>query len=302
MNSTMLIVDDAPEVHKLVRFHLDGEGIDIHSAFNGEQGILEAATLRPSLILLDVDMPGMDGFEVCRNLKSKPPTHALPIIFLTADSSQHSHIRGLNLGAADYMNTAFKPAEWRARARAALRLKSEIEKLAMVDGMTGLWNKTYMDLHLASHLSHSRRTNRPLACAVADIDNLKHINRNHGRTVGDRVLRAVGHILASQGRLEDTTGYLVNGKFIKLLPGIDGAGAGSLADRARVEIEKQLLEVDGVRVNATCSFGIADTHSGSESSLLDRADAALLSAKHAGRNRVSAIETKSRKINVRAAA
>ena len=70
-----------------------------------------------------------------------------------------------------------------------MRLKSEIEKLAMVDGMTGLWNKTYMDLHLASHLSHSRRTNRPLACAVADVDNLKHINRNHGRTVGDRVLR-----------------------------------------------------------------------------------------------------------------
>ncbi|HWE05052.1 MAG TPA: diguanylate cyclase [Tepidisphaeraceae bacterium] len=302
MNSVILIVDDSPELHKLIRVHLDGEPIDIYSSFIGEQAIVDAVKLRPNLILLDLDMPGMSGFDVCRRLKADNNTSAIPIIFLTADSSQGNQIKGLDLGANSFMSKGFKPEELRARIRAALRVKSEIEKLAMVDGLTGLWNRTYMDLHLASHLSHAHRTKRPLACAVVDLDNLKHINRNHGRKIGDEVVRTVGHILASQGRAEDTAGYLINGKFMLIFPGITCSGAGAVAERARAEIEKQLAEFEGLAVNATCSLGISDTQSGTDASLLDRANQALIRAKSAGRNRICGDDSQPLPEKTRAAA
>ena len=287
MKNSILIVDDSPNLHTLIRAYLEEEPIAIHSAYNGADGITAAAKFRPGLVLLDLDMPVLDGFEVCRRLKANPTTRSLPIIFLTADVSADKQIKGLDLGAHDYLAKRFEPAELRARIRSALRVKPMLDDIAMVDGLTKLWNQTYLNLHLPAQVSLAQRADRPLTCVLADIDHLGSVNRWHGDTVGDDVLQSVAQILASQGRTEDMVCYLGNGRFCLLLPGTHQAGATLLADRARAEIERQLKESNGIAINATCSFGVADTRTGSDGTLLDRADAALYSAKRSGRNRVS---------------
>ena len=173
------------------------------------------------------------------------------------------------------MTKRFKPEELRARIRSALRVKPMLDDIAMVDGLTQLWNRTYRDFHLPAQLSLAQRTARPLTCIFGDVDHLGNINRWHNEALGDEILRSVAQILASQGRTEDMVCYLENGKFALLLPGTRQAGAALLADRARVEITRQLKNVNGIAVNAACSFGVADNRSGSDASLLDRADAAL---------------------------
>jgi diguanylate cyclase (GGDEF)-like protein len=287
MNSSILIVDDSPYLLKLVRAALYGEPVEIHSVEGGEAAISTAASLRPSLILLDVDLPEMDGFEVCRRLKANPATESIPVLFLTADVAVGDQVKGLNLGAAGYITKPFKAEDLRARVRGALRAQLQLENMAMIDDLTRLWNQRYLDLHLPGFLSMARRTNRPLTCVIANVDGLEKINQAHGEAIGNQVLRTVATIFAGQGRAQDTFCYLGNGRFLALLPLTSRAGAVQLADRARVEIERSLKSCDGVAVSATCSFGVADTQTDGESSLLDRADVALYCAKQSGRNAVS---------------
>jgi diguanylate cyclase (GGDEF)-like protein len=287
MRDSVLIVDDAPNLHKLVRAYLAGEAIDVHSAFNGPEGIMMAQKLGPGVILLDVDMPHLNGFEVCERLKANQTTQSLPIIFLTADVSPRSHVKGLDMGADDYMTKRFKPDELRARIRAVLRNKPLLEETAMVDGITRMWNRAYRDLHLPAQLSFAQRTSLPLACMMVEIDGLDSIRMQFGEAIGVEVLRSAAHILNSQGRTEDMVCYLESGKFSVLMPGTRQAAATQLADRARAKIERDLRSSNGVTIGATCSFGIADTRSGSDKSLLDRADAALHCAKRLGTSRVS---------------
>jgi diguanylate cyclase (GGDEF)-like protein len=287
MKESLLIIDDSANLHKLVRTYLENESFDIHSAFNGTEGIAAAAKLLPDLILLDLDMPDLDGFEVCRRLKKDPATQSLPILFLTGDVSVNKQIKGLDLGANDYMTKRFKPEELLARIRAALRAKPLLDESAMVDGVTKLWNRTYLDRHLPAQLSIARRHDRPLSCIMVEMDYFANVNKAFGESVGKDVLRCVAQILASHGRAEEPLCHLGDGKFIMLLPATLQPRAARLAEIARAEIEQQLKNRNGLQTNATCSFGVADTQSGSDSSLLDRADAALYSARRLGRNTVS---------------
>ncbi|HTW95962.1 MAG TPA: EAL domain-containing protein [Tepidisphaeraceae bacterium] len=129
-NQKLLIVDDSPDIHELVQIRLTGEPLEFHSCFDGEVVLSTAAKLRPDLILLDVDMPVMDGFEACRRLKSHPRTADIPIVFLTGASGTEEKLRGLELGATDYVTKPFDPAELRARVRAALNTKRLMDLLA----------------------------------------------------------------------------------------------------------------------------------------------------------------------------
>jgi diguanylate cyclase (GGDEF)-like protein len=158
----------------------------------------------------------------------------------------------------------------------------------MVDALTGLWNRYYFDLQLAPHLSMSKRSGRPLACIVADVDHLKAINIKHGEGIGSEVLRSVGRILLSHCRAEDLVCRFDSGKFAILMGGADRTTAARLADRLRSEIERQLKTRGGVDLNVTCSFGVADTQGAVDETLIARADTATFRAKQIGRNCVSA--------------
>ena len=126
----LLIVDDSPDIHELVVIWLAGEPVEFFSCETGEEALALAAQVRPDLILLDVELPGLDGFEVCRRLKSAAATADIPIVFLTGASSTEEKLRGLDLGAIDYITKPFDPAELRARVRSSLNTKRLMDLLA----------------------------------------------------------------------------------------------------------------------------------------------------------------------------
>lgn len=282
-----LIVDDSMPLHKLIKTHMDGEGLEFHSAYGGEAALTMAAAIHPSLILLDVDMPDMDGFEVCRRLKSNSETTTIPVIFLTADFDTHDKIKGLDLGAVDYVTKPFKPEELCARVRTSLRTKQLLEQKAMIDGLTGLWNQKYLEDHVAAQLSLSHRSGRPLACISLDVDGLRQINQKHGIPFGDEILRTLGNILLGQCRAEDAVCHCDGGKFAILVSGMSRSGAGRLADRLCAQIQRQLLAHGGKEVDVTCSFGVADNLVTGDLTLIERAELALVRAKQNGGSCVS---------------
>ena len=152
MIQRVLIIDDSPQIHRLVEAWLKSDVIETASAVTASAGHAAAVNWQPDLILLDVDMPDMSGFDLCRQLKSDEACCRIPVVFLTGASSPEDRVAGLNLGAVDYIVKPFHPAEFQARVRAALRTKYLLDLLqqrAQIDGLTGLRNRAYLDERMA---------------------------------------------------------------------------------------------------------------------------------------------------------
>jgi diguanylate cyclase (GGDEF)-like protein len=291
MPQKILIIDDSPQIHALMKARLKDEAIAVHSADSGLTGLALATELQPDVILLDVNMPSMDGYEVCRRLKASPVTSAAPIIFLTGADSTEDKIKGLELGATDYITKPFDPAEMRARVRAALRtayLLDLLSRKAMIDGLTGLWNRGYLDARLMAEVALARRSGRALSCIMLDVDRFKGVNDKYGHPFGDDVLKMVASMLNAGSRTEDVVCRYGGEEFAILLPNTARAGAVELADRMRLAIATQTLRFRDQTVNVTCSMGVAEVQEGDEdgSTMLETADSALYQAKQTGRNRV----------------
>jgi two-component system cell cycle response regulator len=300
MKEQILVIDDSLALHQLIKSHLVDENLAIHSAYDGESGLLMACELRPALILLDIDMPEMNGFEVCRRLKGNKQTAMIPLVFLTADLASPDKVLGLNLGAVDYITKPFNYPELQARVRACLRVSHQSEQRTMVDGLTGLRNKAYLEDRLSTQLSLAKRTGQPLSCIIADVDHLASINVQFGWHVGDEMLRAVSRLMLVICRAEDSVCYCGQGKFSILVSGMDRKAASRLAERLCAEIQRKCASLHGKHVGLTCSFGVADSAIAGEESLLDRADIAMTRAKQNGRCSVSVAKPLRRKVNVAA--
>lgn len=293
MPQKILIIDDSPAIHALLRARLKDEPVALFSANSGEEGLSMAAAQTPDLILLDVEMPAPDGFEVCRRLKLDSNLAQIPVIFLTGAASSEEKIRGLELGAVDYITKPFDPAELRARVRAALRTKFFMDLLAQkaqIDALTGLWNRNYFEQRFEAELSLSRRSGRPLALLMLDLDHFKQINDQYGHPMGDEVLRRMGLLLSEGVRMEDIVCRYGGEEFTIITPNV-AAGAVELAERLRASVENMRLSFGGQDVRITVSIGVASAIESADRSLLEQADAALYRAKQAGRNRVEVAST-----------
>lgn len=289
MPQKLLIIDDGQPVHDLIRARLAGEPVELFSALDSTTGLEMARQLEPDLVLLDVAMPGIDGFDLCRRLKSDPATMSIPIVFLTGATSTQEKIRGLDLGAVDYVTKPFDSAELKARVRASLRTKYLLDLLAnkaQVDGLTGLWNRAFFEHSVLKQLSLSRRYGTPLGCVLVDIDQLAPLNERFGHPFGDEVIRAVGDVLQTSCRTEDLVCRYGGEEFAILTPNTPGEKAVLLAERLRQSVATRVLQARGQRLTVTCSFGVADAESGQ--SIVFEATEALARAKAAGRNRVEA--------------
>jgi diguanylate cyclase (GGDEF)-like protein len=289
MQRNVLVIDDSPDTHDLVRARLARENVYLHSAHDSDAGLALAARIKPDLILLDVDLPSRDGFETCKLLKAHPDLMEIPVIFLTGETSTEHKIRGLDLGAVDYITKPFDPAELRARVRAALRTKELVDLLsrrAMVDGLTALWNRAYFDARLGAESASARNTRKPLACIMADVDRFKCINDTYGHAFGDEVLRTVAHLLTAHAPEPAVVCRYGGEEFAILLPDSSEPAAANLAELLRRAIESHPFSFRGQPLRLTCSFGVAQRPDAVPPSLVDRADEALYRAKHLGRNRV----------------
>ena len=289
MGQKVLVVDDCDMIQALLEEHLSEEPVELLFVGDGPAAVSAALAEQPDLILLDVEMPGTNGFETCRRLKADPSTADIPVVFLTGASTTEERIKGLDLGAVDYITKPFDVAELRARVRAALRtrhLHQLLAKRAMIDGLTGLWNRAYFEISLNKEVSASRRTGTPLSCIMVDVDHFKSINDRYGHPFGDQTLRVVADVISTGRRPNDTVCRYGGEEFAILAAGTDTQGAATLAERVRAAVAACRLIAHGEHVPVTCSFGIAELSTATAPMLVQCADEALYRAKRAGRNRV----------------
>ena len=297
MTQKILAIDDSPEIHQLLKVRLKNLDIELTHAMSGDDGFMQACSSQPDLILLDVVMPDSSGFDICQRLKSESDTQNIPVIFITAASDVEQKVRGFEVGAVDYIQKPFDPAELNARVRAALRTKRYQDMLAhraMIDGLTGLWNRTHFDQRLHEEVAATQRYDRPLTLIFLDADRFKSLNDTQGHPFGDQVLQAVGEILHSNARTSDWPCRYGGEEFAIILRETDQAGAMILAERIRQNIEALQLRNSGQVVPVTASFGVTGNTlcmnpcDFSAEWLVESADEAMYEAKRTGRNRVCA--------------
>jgi two-component system, cell cycle response regulator len=294
MSQTVLAIDDSPDIHRLLDVRLRPEGLVLHHALSSDEGLAKALATKPDLILLDVDMPVLSGFEVCQRLKNDPATASIPIIFLTGASAVDTKVQGFDLGAVDYVVKPFEPAELRARVRAALRTKRFQDLLAArshVDGLTGVWNRTYFDQRFGEEIAAAKRYGRDVALIMLDLDHFKSHNDSFGHPFGDQVLQVVGDILHTVLRATDAACRFGGEEFALILTETDERGAQVTAERVRQQIAESAFRPKDRQVHVTASLGVVssavfDRPSLAVSRMVTAADDALYRAKREGRNRV----------------
>ncbi|MFH1731791.1 MAG: diguanylate cyclase [Planctomycetota bacterium] len=286
----VLIVDDSADAIAIAKARLAKEGLDIVCADGGRAGLEAAERERPDLILLDLDMPDMSGFDVCRALKASAELCMIPVIFLSGSGTDHDKVVGLDLGAVDYVTKPFDVVELRARVRAALRTKRLQDLLihyGQVDPLTELNNRRVLMERLREEWARIQRHGGSLAFIMADIDHFKRINDAHGHPQGDRVLCEVARIIAAECRQSDIPGRYGGEEFAVVCVESDAEDAASLAERCRERIEEERVPLAAEDIQVTASFGVSDSGgAASQDELVEAADTALYEAKRAGRNRV----------------
>jgi len=286
----VLIIDDDVDSLAIAKLRLKKDGYIIHSAGDGVEGIEKTRAENPDLILLDVQMPGMSGFEVCEELKSDPDLCNIPVIFLSAADDVSEKVKGLDLGAVDYVTKPFDIFELRARVRAALRTKRLQDLLLQygeVDSLTEIYNRRVLMERLQQEWDRSLRSSTVFSFIMTDIDKFKNVNDTYGHPVGDDVLEKVAYILKKSIRSGDIVGRYGGEEFGIIMVNSTAQEAFVAADRYRHEIEKKVFKAKKVSFSVTCSFGVADS---SEKDSLDKlvsaADSAMYEAKESGRNKV----------------
>jgi two-component system cell cycle response regulator len=290
-SATLLVIDDSPDIHRLIGARLRTEGWTLLGAPSALEGIAMVEACPPSLILLDIDMPAMDGFEALRLLKANPATINVPVIVISANSSAQDKVMGLDLGAIDYVAKPFDFSELRARIRVALRTQRLLEMLskhAHIDGLTGLWNRAHFDARLSEHVAASRRNAQPLSLVLCDLDRFKSINDTFGHPAGDVVLQRFATILTETLRESDIACRYGGEEFVVILPHATPEQAAAVMERARVSLAAERWKRHPER-SVTASFGIAPVSEAGAAEAITAADAALYRAKSGGRNRIEIV-------------
>ena len=285
----LLAIDDSDLVHRLLRARLKHERIELRAATRGEEGLKLARMLKPELILLDIELQDLDGFEVLARLKADPETQDIAVIFVSASNETMDRVRGLDLGAVDFIGKPFDVGELKARVRSALRMQRLVRMLAQraqIDGLTGLWNRAHFDQRLASEVQESVRYGRELSLVLCDVDHFKGLNDRFGHPFGDEVLERVGAVL-TEGRGSDVACRYGGEEFGLILPHTTLAKALETAERHREHLS-QLTWPDRPGLRISASFGVADLSSikmpPTPEALISAADQSLYRAKANGRN------------------
>jgi diguanylate cyclase (GGDEF)-like protein len=296
----ILVVDDSPIYRKLVEQSLSQEPCTVLFAKNGRQALDLFAEHRPALIITDWTMPDISGLELCRRIRTEVQTFYVYVILLTGNTDKEEVIEGLAAGADDYLTKPFHPGELHARVKVGRRIADlhhqlqaknrQLEEMALTDPLTGLPNRRAIDVWATHELSAAARHDFPVWVAMADLDNFKSVNDTHGHDAGDIVLKSFARVLKSNTRQSNICGRLGGEEFLLVITHVEERENVAIAiDRIRKEFGTQRFTVAGHTFGATASFGIVGFRGVAPPNFADlvtRADAALYSVKHKGRNRV----------------
>jgi two-component system cell cycle response regulator len=300
--NTVLIAEDDPLFRRILERWFQQWDYGVTAVENGLDAweVLQREDA-PQLAILDWMMPGMEGIELCRRIRSRDQSPYRYVLLLTAKDDKQDVIAGLEAGADDYLTKPFDVDELRARVRAGKRIldlqaalihaQDELQSAALHDSLTGLWNRgAVLDL-LRREVCRRQRTGDALGVIMADIDYFKKINDTHGHLVGDAVLQEVTRRLAMQVRPYDGVGRYGGEEFLIVFPGCSMPDLVVGAERLRHCIADQPIETSVGQIPVTLSLGLASVEQGENEILgcetfLHRADSALYAAKARGRNRV----------------
>lgn len=305
-NATVLAVDDSQTNLRILTDYLSKTGYEVLTAENGEDALQLAELAQPDAILLDVMMPGIDGFETCRRLGKNENTCEIPVIFMTSLADVKSKVEGFEAGGVDYVTKPFFIEEVLKRLRLHIErkrmeqyLREEILKrkhveeklriLATKDSLTGLNNRRHFFDIATREFDRHRRYGGNISIAMLDLDHFKRVNDTYGHKAGDQVLRFTAQLCVNSLRGVDVVGRYGGEEFVVLMPEVGKYEAALAAERLRKVIENGRIDIGGETISITASLGIAsDYHNNSSSleELLNCADEALFKAKEAGRNRV----------------
>jgi diguanylate cyclase (GGDEF)-like protein len=293
MRGSILIVDD--EKYNLALMNrILALDYTIFTAKSGKEALLRVNENLPDLILLDIIMPGMDGFEVCKALKDNPDTQHIPVIFITGLDSETDEERGFNLGAVDYITKPLKEAIIRVRIRNHMRLVQQmhiIEHLGLVDPLTNIANRRSFDAHLEREWKNAVRRKTSLSLLMLDVDKFKTYNDTYGHPQGDILLKTLAtHVKAAARRPCDLAARIGGEEFVVLCPDTNHAGALDIAEHLRSTIAASMVPtMDNTPTSTTISIGVASlipTDADHSPNFIELADRHLYAAKADGRNRV----------------
>ena len=299
MNPTagrILVAEDSLVVRAVVSDQLEEEGYEVVQAIDGQSALEQCALTRPDAILLDIEMPGLDGHEVLARLKADAQLSDIPVVFLTGRTSTADMVAGLRAGAHDYLKKPFEGAELIARIGGAVRIKrlqdelqlrnQQLDLLSRVDGLTGVYNRRHIDQQLEAAATRADRGGEPFAVLMMDIDHFKRVNDHEGHPAGDRILKEFARRVQTVVRAGDILGRWGGEEFVIIAPQTDVTSAVVLAERIRAEVGQRPFDLGGRGIHITVSIGLA-AGVVTDSQLVDRADRALYRSKTEGRNRVT---------------
>jgi diguanylate cyclase (GGDEF)-like protein len=305
----VLIVDDTPTNIEVLYKILQGD-YDVFFAKNGADGLKVVKREMPDLILLDIMMPEMDGYQVCAQLKADPSTASIPVIFITAMGSEEDETKGLDCGAIDYLTKPISPPIVRARVRNHLELKRsrdimealgrelteknhELKRLAREDGLTGLANRRHFNEMLAAEIKRAFRTRQYLSLILCDVDYFKRYNDLYGHVAGDKCLETIGAtLLGTFMRAGDVPARYGGEEFAIILPETTPEQARQLAEKLRQRVMAQAMPHAASDAAEVVSFSIGVvgsqvTRERTAEWFVEAADRALYQSKENGRNRVT---------------
>ncbi len=314
MKNRILIADDEPSTVRMLGELLKNE-YEIYVASDGLETIRLAEETLPDLILLDIMMPGLDGYGVCRELKGRKATEAIPVIFVTARKKADDIVRGFEVGGRDYIQKPFYPQELYARVRTHIDLKKahkqlaedaamfeelnlklasaldKMELMARIDPLTGLANRRFLLERLEQETARASRTGKPLSIAMADIDNFKSVNDAHGHECGDIVLQRVAQAIKECIRKEDMVARWGGEEFLLFFVETPVGEARVTAERIREHVAGLKIDYRDKPITVTVTMGVAKYNiamDGDEN--IRRADDAMYRGKHCAKNCVVTAE------------
>ncbi|HEV8715721.1 MAG TPA: diguanylate cyclase [Candidatus Binatia bacterium] len=295
----VLVAEDNRDIREMVTLLVSSMGYRTYSAATGREALSQVRLHTPDIVLLDLMMPEMDGFEFCRAVQADPSLPTPHIIITSAKDALEDKVKGLELGAADYLTKPFNLTELKARIRAGERIvryqkvlkeqQALLEQLAREDKLTGLCNRRHFEERAQEEYLRAQRYGRPLSLLLGDLDHFKHVNDRYGHAYGDMVLRQVGQTLLLHCRSSDLVARYGGEEFTVLLFETDAEPAERVAKRLCAAVRALSFAHPSGPFHVTISFGVASLQHQREqdlTTLLEKADQALYTAKQNGRDRV----------------
>jgi two-component system cell cycle response regulator len=296
---TILLVEDEEKDARLIQNYLQGDTYRLEFAKSGEEALSFVLRQKIDLILLDIILPGMDGFEVVSRLKDSEAAKNIQIVAITSLQDMQSKIKGIELGADDYLIKPVNKHELKARVSALVKKKAYLDTLhdsyetavhsAITDKLTGLYNRAFFEHFLGLELKRADRQKVPVALIMMDIDDFKQCNDNFGHLVGDEILRELGTLIRGGVRELDLAARYGGEEFALVLPNTDKSGAFIVAERIRKAISEHAFLPDTIlptqKISVSMGISIYPLEAATGKDLIKTADDLLYKAKDEGKNR-----------------